>query len=214
MDFRAPTRVQPACPDRLASFWLEPSPCSQTLLAPNHRPRRHVRLPEIAETIYFLQHNLTERYVQPMPRAQRVQHVHTSLQRAYQEVMWSKVSSALKLRTNALGQAGDDEPQSSRTGEVLASVYEQHPNLSVFHEPPEVPFPSPSPPASPSIHGRRSMFKRISKQVPPNNDSTEALPRISGPLKKVKSSINGPSTGASHVLFITCGSSDISVQLH
>lgn len=77
----------------------------------------------------------------------------------------------------------------------MAGVFEQHPNLSVFHEQPEVPFPSPSPPASPSKHGKRSMFKRMSRTPGPNNDSTEAFPRTSI-SKKVKSSLHGLATGA------------------
>ncbi len=82
----------------------------------------------------------------------------------------------------------------------MAGVFEQHPNLSVFHEPSEVPFPSPSPPASPSKHGRRGMFKRMSRMPGPNNDSTEAFPRTSI-SKKVKPSLHGLTTGAQFTAF-------------
>ena len=103
--------------------------------------------------------------------------------------MWSKISNALKRpETPAQDLDIDDKPPS-----VLASVLERHPNLSMFHEaePEEVPFPSPSPPASPSKHGRRGIFKRTPKPWG-ENDSVPHLPmKLSIPhLKKVKSSLH------------------------
>lgn len=84
----------------------------------------------------------------------------------------------------------DDE----RTPDVLASVYEQHPNLSVFHQDPtEMPFPTPSPPASPSRNGRRNMFKRMSKI--PNNENVDTFSRNTLP-KKVLSSLQNIAPGA------------------
>ncbi|KIJ18268.1 hypothetical protein PAXINDRAFT_110749 [Paxillus involutus ATCC 200175] len=70
--------------------------------------------------------------------------------------MWSKISSALKSR-----QGNDNELDHP---DVLSSVYEQHPNMSVFHDAkPEIPFPTPSPPPSPSKQGRKGMLKRMSR---------------------------------------------------
>ncbi|KAI0824945.1 hypothetical protein BC628DRAFT_1321363 [Trametes gibbosa] len=101
--------------------------------------------------------------------------------------MWSKISSALKRpETPVLDTDPDDvlKPPS-----VLTTVFSQHPNLSNFHEPTEVPFPTPSPPASPSRNGRRGIFKRAPKRT--ENDQGPTLPlKLSIPhLKKVKSSI-------------------------
>ena len=87
--------------------------------------------------------------------------------------MWSKLNNALKLRAGTPVNITEDEHTEVGSGEVMAGVYEQHPNLSVFHQPSEVPFPTPSPPASPSRHGRKGMFKRMSRQFMPNNDSNE-----------------------------------------
>ena len=110
--------------------------------------------------------------------------------------MFSKVSSAIKIRLGASVSAPEDETQQHNSGEVLASVYQQHPNLSVFHQPEEVPFPSASPPVSPSIGGRRGMFKRMSKQAPLHNESTDNLPKLNTLTKKVKSTFTGHNTGA------------------
>ncbi|EED84378.1 predicted protein [Postia placenta Mad-698-R] len=100
--------------------------------------------------------------------------------------MWAKFSNVLKHRpgTPALSEQ-DDEP------DVLGSVYEQHPNLSVFHEPSEVPFPSPSPPASPSLTGQKNVFKRPKPRIDTLTEPATSSPVIS-PLnlpKKVKSSL-------------------------
>ncbi|KAH9848978.1 hypothetical protein C2E23DRAFT_888588 [Lenzites betulinus] len=100
--------------------------------------------------------------------------------------MWSKISSALKRpETPALDTDHDDvlKPPS-----VLTTVFSQHPNLSNFHEPTEVPFPTPSPPASPSKNGRRGIFKRAPKRS--ENDGPTLPLKLSIPhLKKVKSSL-------------------------
>ncbi|KAI0674695.1 hypothetical protein C8Q78DRAFT_1118171 [Trametes maxima] len=102
--------------------------------------------------------------------------------------MWSKISSALKRpETPALDTEHDD---SLKPPSVLSAVFNQHPNLSNFHEPSEVPFPSPSPPASPSKNGRRGIFKRTPKHFA-DSEQAHTLPlKLSIPhLKKVKSSI-------------------------
>ena len=110
--------------------------------------------------------------------------------------MWSKISSALGKRpeTPALDEDEDRPPT------VLSTVFNQHPNLSNFHDPNEVPFPSPSPPASPSRSGRRGLFKRSAKTWN-DNDSAPHLPmKLSIPhLKKVKSSLH---TSASECLLL------------
>lgn len=106
--------------------------------------------------------------------------------------MWAKFSNVLKHRpgTPALSEQ-DDEP------DVLGSVYEQHPNLSVFHESSEVPFPSPSPPASPSLTGQKNVFKRPKPRIDTTTEPATSSPVIS-PLnlpKKVKSSLQTLSSG-------------------
>ncbi|RPD62165.1 hypothetical protein L227DRAFT_51616 [Lentinus tigrinus ALCF2SS1-6] len=103
--------------------------------------------------------------------------------------MWSKISSALKRpETPAQDFDADDRPVQT----VLSTVFDRHPNLSNFHDPNEVPFPSPSPPASPSKHGRRGIFKRTAKTIS-ESDQVPNLPiKLSIPhLKKVKSSLHG-----------------------
>lgn len=113
--------------------------------------------------------------------------------------MWSKLSHALKRPANSTtGGPDDDDGQGPN---VLGSVYEQHPNLSVFHKTPsestEVPFPSPSPPPSPSKSGRRSLRKRLSRNLFSDMDAVaSSSPKL--PLsisKKVKSSLQSISTG-------------------
>ncbi|KAH9830113.1 uncharacterized protein C8Q71DRAFT_378601 [Rhodofomes roseus] len=112
--------------------------------------------------------------------------------------MWSKFSSALKQRPSTPSLLDGDEPSPSKA-EVLAGVYEQHPNLSVFHaeHPSEVPFPPSSPTMSPAVNGRKSIFKKPGKpQLPPiNTQASEqgtSSPMMSPLLlpKKVKSSLN------------------------
>ncbi|KAI0363437.1 hypothetical protein BV20DRAFT_958314 [Pilatotrama ljubarskyi] len=93
--------------------------------------------------------------------------------------MWSKLSSALRPAHDADNDDGLKPPS------VLSAVFNHHPNLSNFHEPSDVPFPSPSPPASPSKHGRRGIFKRIPKHPADDGPIKLAIPH----LKKVKSSI-------------------------
>ncbi|KAI0360245.1 hypothetical protein OH77DRAFT_1392529 [Trametes cingulata] len=102
--------------------------------------------------------------------------------------MWSKISSALKRPETPANDAADHD-DALKPPSVLSTVFNHHPNLSNFHEPSEVPFPSPSPPASPSKHGRRGIFKRNPK--PWADDQGPQLPiKLSIPhLKKVKSSI-------------------------
>ncbi|RDX44717.1 hypothetical protein OH76DRAFT_1045806 [Lentinus brumalis] len=105
--------------------------------------------------------------------------------------MWSKISSALKRPETPAQDFDTDDKQQPQT--VLSTVFDRHPNLSVFHDSNEVPFPSPSPPASPSKHGRRGIFKRTAKTVS-ENDQVPQLPplKLSIPsLKKVKSSLHG-----------------------
>lgn len=109
--------------------------------------------------------------------------------------MWSKLSNALGRHRHE-SDASASSSQSQRS-EVLDKVYEQHPNLSVFHtheeepqeEGPEVPFPNnPSPPSSPSRHGRVGLFKRHSRVR--DDDSIRAPSPLLGFPKKVRSTLN------------------------
>lgn len=108
--------------------------------------------------------------------------------------MWSKISNALKRpETPAQDFDTDDRPQAQT---VLSTVFDHHPNLSNFHDPNEVPFPSPSPPASPSKHGRRGIFKRTPKTISENDQVPSLSLKLSIPhLKKVKSSLHGSTGG-------------------
>ncbi|KAF8064059.1 hypothetical protein FPV67DRAFT_200335 [Lyophyllum atratum] len=99
--------------------------------------------------------------------------------------MWSKISNVLKPRV----AQGDPEPSSSQA-DVMSRVFEQHPNLSVFHSSSEQPI-NPSPPPSPSKSAKRNMFKRMSKApFKDDNDSIRAPSPMIGPPKKVKSPFN------------------------
>ena len=96
--------------------------------------------------------------------------------------MFSKFSNIIKQRSIA---ASDDDTVSKT--DVAGRVKELHPNMSIFQpDASEVPFPTPSPPASPSKTGRSGMMKRMSRM--PYNDSAESLPKF-GLSKKVKSSL-------------------------
>ncbi|THH33286.1 hypothetical protein EUX98_g934 [Antrodiella citrinella] len=121
--------------------------------------------------------------------------------------MWSKLSNALK-RPGTPVLEDDDENTSPVQANVMSSLYEQHPNMSVFHQEPEqqdVPFPSPSPPTSPSK--RRGLLKRMSKN-PFNEADMQTSTPITGPsrlnmaslnMKKVKSSLNSISTDSARL---------------
>ncbi|RDB23432.1 Calcium-binding and coiled-coil domain-containing protein 1 [Hypsizygus marmoreus] len=96
--------------------------------------------------------------------------------------MWSKLSNVLKSK-----QTHDGAEQSSSQGDVMSRVLDQHPNLSVFHSATDQIMPTPSPPSSPSKHGRRGMFKRMSRApFQDDNDSLRAPSPMIGQPKKVK----------------------------
>lgn len=104
--------------------------------------------------------------------------------------MWSKLSNALKPRPAAPDQTPD--PFTS-LGDVMSSIYEQHPNLSVFQGNEDLPFPAPSPPGSPSKHGRKGKFKRASKVVKEGSESLDAPSSLRMPVglpKKVRSTLS------------------------
>ncbi|KAK0433651.1 hypothetical protein EV421DRAFT_2088558 [Armillaria borealis] len=99
--------------------------------------------------------------------------------------MWSKITSALKYRSN------DDQDSSFHQTDVMSRVLEQHPNMSVFHGEADTSIPVPSPPASPSKNGRRSIFRRTNRGK--DDDSIRApspSPLALGLPKKVKSSLD------------------------
>ena len=112
--------------------------------------------------------------------------------------MWAKLSNALKYRHTI----DETEPSSP---DIVSPVLEKHPILSLPHrsddsenKPPEVPFPVPSPPSSPSRH-RTGVFRRISRSS--KHDSGETSKSSSAlklPLrlpKKVKSQLSLQTNG-------------------
>lgn len=104
--------------------------------------------------------------------------------------MWAKLSNALKSRP----AVEEIEPSSP---DVMSSVLEQHPNLSVFHDddtenrPTEVPFPAPSPPSSPSRSRHGVLRRRMSRSGKHDNgEPSKVSSALKLPLrlpKKVKS---------------------------
>lgn len=68
--------------------------------------------------------------------------------------MWSKISNALKSHTTS--------NKGEQSLSVMSKVFEQHPNLSIFHANESGVLHS-SPPPSPSVHSKPDMFKRLSK---------------------------------------------------
>lgn len=80
--------------------------------------------------------------------------------------MWAKLTSLTSaLKPNQAGKEtvfpSKDPPSQS---EVLNKVFEQHPNMSMFHANENgIVDRSPSPPPSPSVHNKKNMFKRMSK---------------------------------------------------
>ena len=69
--------------------------------------------------------------------------------------MWSKITSVLKPNHSAAKE--DSQSQ------VLNKVYEQHPNMSMFHSTNESGVQQAPEPPSPSVHSKRNMFKRLSR---------------------------------------------------
>jgi len=106
--------------------------------------------------------------------------------------MWSKITNALKNH----GTTKDSEQSST----VMSKVFEQHPNLSVFH-PNEsgVLNPQPSPPPSPSVHSKRNMFKRMSKAVLKDEDSQRAPSPVPFKLTStISKKVRNPLNSAAH----------------
>ena len=113
-------------------------------------------------------------------------------------VMWAKFSNALKYRHPV------DEPEPS-SSDVVSQILGKHPNISEprlnddgENKPPEVPFPVPSPPGSPSKH-RNGVFRRLSRSS--KHDSAEPS-KASSALKlslrlpkKVKSQLSLQTNG-------------------
>ncbi|KAF8889052.1 hypothetical protein BD779DRAFT_1521715 [Infundibulicybe gibba] len=120
--------------------------------------------------------------------------------------MWSKISNALKPR-----QVHDTEEIANATsGEVLSKVFEQHPNMSVFH-------PAPSPPPSPSRNGHKTgtgsrrggMFKRMSKvPAPEGRDDNDTGSMDIGSMRSI--SLPKKTKAAFSADSISRGSGDIS----
>ncbi|KDR78350.1 hypothetical protein GALMADRAFT_1315287, partial [Galerina marginata CBS 339.88] len=122
--------------------------------------------------------------------------------------MWSKFTQALKPH---LHSAKDE--QSSSQGDVLTKVYEQHPNLSMFH-PNEsgVVGPQPGEPSSPSVHSKRNMFKRMSRGALKEDSDAQRAPSPytlpSGVPKKVKGRIDSHINGNGSQLSLNNSATD------
>ena len=106
--------------------------------------------------------------------------------------MWAKLSNVLKSRPTL----EETEPNSP---DVISSVLDKHPNLSVFHNDDdtesrttEVPFSPPSPPSSPSR--RHGVLRRISRSGKHDNgEPSKVSSALKLPLrlpKKVKSHLS------------------------
>ncbi|CAK5271161.1 unnamed protein product [Mycena citricolor] len=109
----------------------------------------------------------------------------TSLLGGIAVLMWAKFSSALKSKA-APAESASLTPNptahlnpAGSHGEVMSSVFEQHPNLSVFRSA-DRGEPNPSPPPSPSRSGRMNVFKR-------HEEHQRAPSPMKGLSKKVKS---------------------------
>lgn len=105
--------------------------------------------------------------------------------------MWSKLSNALKPRGETDNAPPTPAPATLEPSQsaVMSHVFEQHPNLSVFH-PGDVPFPAPSPPSSPSKHGRLGLFKRSSKVPKDDRYESSSSLRLPHLPKKVRSTLH------------------------
>ncbi|KAG7447351.1 uncharacterized protein BT62DRAFT_948399 [Guyanagaster necrorhizus] len=99
--------------------------------------------------------------------------------------MWSKITNALKYRPS-----NDDQSSSFHQSDVISRVLEQHPNMSVFHGEAETSIPVPSPPASPSKNGRRSIFRRTNKGKDDDSIRAPSPSPLALGLPKVKSSLD------------------------
>jgi len=105
--------------------------------------------------------------------------------------MWSKLSNALKPSRQLNDSDSDRSSAHSAPTDVLSRVYEQHPNMSVFHDntnDQDVPFPSPSPPPSPSRQ-RKKLTRLSTKFNSDGQPSSLRLPTIGFP-KKVRSHLH------------------------
>ncbi|KAJ8581327.1 hypothetical protein M405DRAFT_832733 [Rhizopogon salebrosus TDB-379] len=107
--------------------------------------------------------------------------------------MWSKLSNALKPSRQVNDSDSDRSSAHSAPTDVLARVYEQHPNLSLFHDntnDQDIPFPTPSrpsPPPSPSKQRKKSI--RVTAKL--NSDSQPSSLRLPiGLPKKVRSHLH------------------------
>lgn len=118
------------------------------------------------------------------------------------QTMWSKISSALKARS-------DGEPalaQNMAQGTVMGKLLEQHPNMSVFHASHDQSLPAASPPSSPTKHGRLGLFKRNTK-TQHDNSSTLSLAR------KVKTSLHiNTNMNSACIYFVVLSPADLSVD--
>ena len=101
--------------------------------------------------------------------------------------MWSKLSGAFGRSRSSIEQ---ENVEATRI-DVMSSVYEQHPNLSVFHtDDKHMPLPSSSanPPQSISRKSK-TLFRRTSNDLDVENERPSSPFSLQGFPKKVKSTL-------------------------
>jgi len=101
--------------------------------------------------------------------------------------MWNKFSGAFGRSRSSIDQ---DNGETTRI-DVMSSVYEQHPNLSVFHTEDELtPLPSSSANPSQSISRKsKTLFRRTSNDFNAENERPSSPFNLPGFPKKVKSTL-------------------------
>ena len=101
--------------------------------------------------------------------------------------MWNKLSGAFARSRSSI----DQENVETTRIDVMSSVYEQHPNLSVFHTEDQLaPLPSSStnPPQSISRKSK-TIFRRTSNDFDAENERPSSPFSLPGFPKKVKSTL-------------------------
>ena len=102
--------------------------------------------------------------------------------------MWNKLSGAFGRSRSSTEQENVDATRI----DVMSSVYEQHPNLSVFH-PEDQPAPLSSSPVNPpqSISRKsKTLFRRTSNDFDVENQSPSSPFNLPNFPKKVKSTLH------------------------
>ena len=102
--------------------------------------------------------------------------------------MWNKLSGAFGRSRSSIEQENVDTTRI----DVMSSVYEQHPNLSVFHaEDPLAPLSSSSANPTQSIPRKsKTLFRRTSDDFDPENERPSSPFNFPSFPKKVKSTLH------------------------